>query len=82
MFASYDFYRERMVYVVVASELEMQNSKEKTFYRMYNAYDAPWDVSGFPLRWALKPLEGILVAKTYELSPTMFYRFVKAKKWI
>ena len=52
------------------------------FYRMYNAYDAPWDVSGFPLRWALKPLEGILVAKTYELSPTMFYRFVKAKKWI
>ena len=81
-FSSYDFYREKMVYIVVASELEERNSKEMTFYRTYNAYDAPWDQAGFPFRWALKPLEGILVARVYELSPTMFSRFVKVKKWL
>ena len=80
-FSGYDFYRENMVYLVVASELEEMNSAEKTFYRAYNAYEEPWEQQNFPLRWQLKPLEGILVRKVYELSPSMFSRFAKKKKW-
>lgn len=80
-FSGYDFYRANLVYLVVASELEEQNSDEKTFYRAYNAYEEPWELKNFPLRWKLRPLEGVLVEKVYELSPSMFSRFAKRKKW-
>ena len=79
--ASYDFYRENMVYLIVATELELQNSRDKTFYRTFSAYKEPWNHPSFPQRWHTKALEGIVVSKVYELSPSMFARFVKVKRW-
>lgn len=81
-FCGYGFYRKKMVYVVVASDLEMYYAKDRTFYRTLNAYREPWEQRSFPIRWHLKPLEGILVSRYYELSPTLFARFAKEKKWV
>lgn len=80
-FSGYDFYRSNLVYIVVASDLEEQNSREKTFYRAYQAFEEPWELTNYPLRWNLKALEGVLVSRVYELSPSMFARFAKKRKW-
>ena len=77
----YDFYRRHMVYLVVASELEVQNAYDKTFYRSLSAFERPWEQPSYPVRWHLKPLEGVVISKTYELSPSMFERFVKIYRW-
>lgn len=81
-FAGYDYYRKNLIYIVVATELEYSTAKEKTFFRAFGALRKPWESSSFPLRWHLKPLEGVLISKVYELSPSMFLRFVKEEKWI
>lgn len=79
--SSYDFYRGKMVYLVVATDLEHQNARDKTFYRTFAAYKAPWEHPSYPQRWHMKALEGVIVSKVYELSPSMFARFAKHKKW-
>ena len=78
----YDFYRQHMVYLVVASDLEVQNACDKTFYRSLTAFDRPWEQPSYPVRWHLKPLEGVVISKVYELSPSMFERFVKIHRWV
>ena len=81
--------RQTAIYIVVAPKFhESQNSDRailrSTYYNSKAPANKPWDNPSFLKlndKWNLRSLEGVIVAKTYCLPPSIFDEFVKVEGW-
>ena len=79
--------RQTAIYIVVAPKFRDSPNRDKvvlrsTLYSSKVPANKPWDNPYFVKlndRWNLRSLEGVIVAKTYCLPPSMFDEFVKVE---
>ena len=80
--------RKAATYIIVSPNFNDSENCDKailraTYYANHEYSQEPWNDPRFksPDKLGLRKLEGIIVAKTYCMSPNMFDKFVKHENW-